>query len=62
MLFGRSRHVSGRWLRRCAWAGSLAALVLVVLVPLPLRGVLATTLIVAALGLLVWRLPMADED
>lgn len=39
-----------------------ALLCVVLLPPQSLRATLVTLLIVAALGVVVWRLPMADDD
>lgn len=55
------RH--GRWPRLALWALIPLALLFVVLVPpQSLRATLVTLLIVAALGLVVWRLPMGDDE
>lgn len=52
-----------RWLRFALRVLILPALLFVVLVPpQSLRATLVTLLIIAALGIVVWRLPMADEE
>lgn len=57
----RRHHRS--WPRLALWALIPPALLFVVLVPpQSLRATLVTLLIVAALGLVVWRLPMSDEE
>ena len=58
-----SGHGRG-WLRLALRATLPPALLFVVLLvpPQSLRATLVTLLIIAALGLLVWRLPMADEE
>lgn len=51
------------WPRLALWALIPFALLFVVLVPpQSLRATLVTLLIIAALGLVVWRLPMGDEE
>lgn len=52
-----------RWPRLALWTLIPPALLFVVLVPpQSLRATLVTLLIVAALGLVVWRLPMGDDE
>lgn len=51
------------WPRLALWALFPLALLFVVLVPpQSLRATLVTLLIIAALGLVVWHLPMGDEE
>jgi hypothetical protein len=57
----RMRH--RRWLRLAPRVLILPALLFIVLVPpQSLRATLITLLIIAALGVVVWRLPMADDE
>lgn len=58
-----ARVTRRRWPRVALGVLIAAVLLVVVLVPPPsLRATLVTLLIVAVLGAVVWRLPMADDE